>query len=180
MNNTASEEKDGDLADVWGAFGSTHVPYRVLLLSKMIDRLTTRHLRTVADLSLAEWRVLAHLAVMGDTSASRLSKVALTDRAEISRAVRLLTEKDLIHRVADPNDKRIALLGMTEAGGNVFRTTQKARLGFFKALTEELGLSELKQLDDYLFRIAKVADRMLAEGGYSGTGAPPKESEGSQ
>ncbi len=175
MTKNGSEDKAGTLADVWGTFGATHVPYRVLLLGKMIDRLTTRQLRATADLSLAEWRVLAHLGAMGDTSASRLSRATLADRAEISRAVSLLTGKDLIHRLSDPADRRIALLSLTEKGAKVFRTIQKSRLRFFKALTTDLETEELEQLDKFLFRIASKADDMLAEGGYSGAERSPKE-----
>ncbi|MWV28663.1 MarR family winged helix-turn-helix transcriptional regulator [Aurantiacibacter rhizosphaerae] len=163
MAKNGKEGEGSTLAEVWGTFGPSHVPYRLLLLGKMIDRLTTRHLRTLADLSLAEWRIVAHLAVMGETSASRLSRVALVDRAEISRAVRSLAKKDLIRRLSDPDDKRITLLGLTEEGENVFRTTQKARNRFFADLTSDLEAPELKQLDDYLFRLAKLADKMLLD-----------------
>ncbi len=169
MTKNRNEDENSPLSEVWGMFGPTHVPYRILLLSKMIDRLTTRHVRTLADLNLAEWRVVAHLAVMGDTSASRLSKVALVDRAEISRAVRSLTNKSLIQCLSDPDDKRVTLLGLTDKGREVFSDMQKARSRFYAILTQDLETPELRKLDDYLFRIAKLADQMLADGGYTET-----------
>ncbi|MEN7538279.1 MarR family winged helix-turn-helix transcriptional regulator [Aurantiacibacter flavus] len=129
----------------------------------MIDRLTTRQVRKLADLTLAEWRVVAHLAAIGNTSSARISKAALVDRAEISRAVRSLAEKGLIARQSNPADQRVALLELTEKGRELFETTQRERISFFADLTDQFSPDELQQLDDYLFRIAKVADQMLED-----------------
>ena len=51
-------------------FDERHLPYRVLMLGKMFDRLTAQQVREHAGLSLAQWRVLVHIAVMGSKSAS--------------------------------------------------------------------------------------------------------------
>ena len=162
-NEVPVKTAQGLLAEAWGMFGPSHVPYRILLLSKMIDRLTTKQVRKLTGLTLAEWRVVAHLAAIGKTSAARISKAAMVDRAEISRAVRALSEKGLIARLSDPADQRIAVLGLTDEGRSLFDATQSKRVAFFAELTDELDDEELQQLDSYLFRIAKVADRMLAD-----------------
>ena len=68
-------------------FGPSHIPYRVLLLGKMIDRVTAQHVRDTAQLTLAEWRVLTHVEMIGKCSAAEVASVAYSDRAEVSRAV---------------------------------------------------------------------------------------------
>ena len=151
------------LEEAWTIFGLTHVPYRLLLLSKMIDRLTTRHVRKLAGLSLAEWRVVAHLAVMGDATSSKLSKTAMVDPAEISRSVRSLAANGLLLRVPDPDDQRVTLLSLTEEGYDIYRRTHKARSDFFAEVTQDLEKDELLQLDDYIYRMAKTVDRMLPD-----------------
>lgn len=163
MGKSDMDIDQSPLAETWAIFGLTHVPYRILLLSKMIDRLTTRHVRQLANLSLAEWRVVAHLAAIGSTSSSQISRAALVDRAETSRAVRSLREKGLITRLSDPADQRKAVLGLTDKGHEIYRSTHAARGSFFADLTQELEEAELRQLDAYLFKMAKVADRMLTE-----------------
>ena len=50
--NPVKDGAGGPLAEAWGVFGPSHVPYRILLLSKMIDRLTTRQVRKLSDLTL--------------------------------------------------------------------------------------------------------------------------------
>jgi len=166
------KDDQGPLAEAWAIFGPSHVPYRILLLGKMLDRLTAQQVRMQADLTLAEWRVIAHLAVIGQASASRLSSAALVDRAEISRAVRALTERGLVARHPQPKDRRSVLLGLTDKGRRVYGETHESRRRFFAGVTQDLDADELQQLDDYLFRIARVADRLMAEG--EAGKAPPR------
>src|SRR4051812_46114389 len=74
-------------------FGPSHIPYRILLLGKMIDRVTAQHVRDTAQLSLAEWRVLTHVEMIGKCSAAEVASVAYSDRAEVSRAVGSLEKR---------------------------------------------------------------------------------------
>lgn len=154
----------GPLAEAWDIFGPSHVPYRVLLLGKMLERITTHHLRRVSGLSLAEWRVMAHLAVMGQTSASGLSNAALVDRAEISRAVRQLDEKALISRDPNPANRRSTLLMLTDKGQELYDGMHEHRQQFFEAITDDLDEEEMRKTDEYLFRMARIADKMLTQG----------------
>jgi hypothetical protein len=80
----------------WQLFGPTHLPYRILLLAKMIDRVTTQHVRDRAAMSLAEWRVISHVALMGQCSAAEIAEAAFVDRSEVSRAVAALEQRQLI------------------------------------------------------------------------------------
>lgn len=164
---TDGADRSGPLAEAWDIFGPTHVPYRVLLLGKMLERITTHHLRQMSDLSLAEWRVMAHLAVLGTTSASGLSSAALVDRAEISRAVRMLEEKALISRVPNPANRRSMLLTLTDRGNALYADLHKERQQFFAAITDDLDEEEMRKTDEYLLRMGRIADKMLSQGSYS-------------
>lgn len=158
------DDESGPLAEAWDIFGPSHVPYRVLLLGKMLERITTHHLRRISDLSLAEWRVMAHLAVLGKTSASGLSSAALVDRAEISRAVRMLEESALISRDPNPANRRSTLLDLTEKGRALYSEVHQGRQKFFATITSDLDDEDMRKTDEYLFRMARIADKMLTQG----------------
>jgi len=60
----------GQIAAAWRIGGPDYLPYRITLLAKLLDRCTTRLLQVSSGLSVAEWRVLAQLAIASPGSAS--------------------------------------------------------------------------------------------------------------
>ncbi|MBB5984953.1 MarR family winged helix-turn-helix transcriptional regulator [Sphingobium lignivorans] len=153
----------GPLEEAWSIFDARHLPYRLLMLGKMLDRISTQQVRDVASVSLAEWRVLAHIAVMGSRSASEVSVAALVDRAEVSRGVRSLEEKGYLTRVNNPRNRKSSLLVLTPAGADVYERMQQQRRAFYSVLTADLNAGELQMLDELLLRIARRADGLARE-----------------
>jgi DNA-binding MarR family transcriptional regulator len=166
MVGEKSLEKDqiGPLEDAWRIFDSRHLPYRLLMLGKMLDRLSVQHIRDRAGMSLAEWRVLAHLAVMGARSASEVSAAALVDRAEVSRAVRVLEEGGYLHREENPRNRKSSLLILTSKGKEVYERVHMERRHFFSQLTKDFEPEALVELDNMLLSVARRADQMSREG----------------
>ena len=68
------------LPRAWNMFGDGHPVYRLLLVSKMIDRETASSLQNEFSLSLPEWRVLAFVCGLGSASASEIGQAAEIDR----------------------------------------------------------------------------------------------------
>ncbi|MBU0792459.1 MAG: MarR family winged helix-turn-helix transcriptional regulator [Alphaproteobacteria bacterium] len=157
-------EAVGPLEEAWRIFDSRHLPYRLLMLGKMLDRLSVQHIRDTAGISLAEWRVLAHLAVMGTKSASEVSAAALVDRAEVSRAVRVLEDDGFIRREENPRNRKSSLLVLTEKGEEIYRRVHMDRRAFFNMLTADFSETDLAQLDEMLLRMARRADQMARDG----------------
>ncbi len=153
----------GPLEDAWRIFDARHLPYRVLMLGKMLDRLTAQQVREQADLSLAEWRVLVHLAVMGPKSASEVSAAALVDRAEVSRAVRALEASGYLDRADNPRNRKSSLLTLTPAGQGVYDGIHMQRRVFYEALTMGLTPDALAMLDGFLLHMARNADQLARE-----------------
>jgi DNA-binding MarR family transcriptional regulator len=153
----------GPLEEAWRIFDSRHVPYRLLMLGKMLDRLAVQQVRDHAAMSLAEWRVLAHLAVMGSKSASEVSAAALVDRAEVSRAVGALEEGGFLTRIDNPRNRKSSLLVLTPLGQDTFRRVSGQRRDFYSALTIDITPEELDLLDGLLLRMARQADRLARE-----------------
>lgn len=153
----------GPLEDAWSIFDARHMPYRLLMLGKMLDRLTAQQLREKADLSLAEWRVLVHLAVMGPKSASEVSTAALVDRAEVSRAVRALETSGYLNRADNPRNRKSSLLILTPAGQAVYESVYMQRRTFYEALTMGMTPDTLTMLDGLLLHMARNADQLARE-----------------
>lgn len=160
MVSGGNKSAAGPLEDAWRIFDARHLPYRLLMLGKMLDRLSVQNVREQAGMSLAEWRVLAHLAVMGSRSASEVSAAALVDRAEVSRAVRELEVAGHVSRTDNPRNRKSSLLVLTPSGKGVFDRVNKQRRSFFETLTADLSKDDLEQLDGLLFLIARRADTM--------------------
>jgi DNA-binding MarR family transcriptional regulator len=77
--------------------GPTHIPYRILLLGKMIDRVTAQHIRDTAE----------------------VANVACSDRAEVSRAIGSLEQRWLVQREANPRNRKSSLVSLTAEGKSV-------------------------------------------------------------
>jgi len=153
----------GPLEEAWRIFDARHLPYRVLMLGKMLDRLSVQQVRDRAGMSLAEWRVLAHIAVMGARSASEVSSAALVDRAEVSRAVRSLELGGYLSRAHNPRNRKSSLLTLTPAGKAVFDKVHMHRRAFFDTLTTGLSSDEMATLDRLLLTMARNADQVAIE-----------------
>lgn len=146
---------DSPLPETWQLFDQVHLPYRILLLAKLLDRATARQLRDQEDLTLAEWRVLAHLETLGEASSARIAAAAAADRAEVSRAVASLEKAGLIVRRPDSGNRKRLLLRLTARGRQVHRTVRAKRVAYFEYLLADLDGEERSSLDAALLKIAR-------------------------
>lgn len=143
------------LPSTWNLFGDDHLPHRLLLLAKMIDRETSRQLQDEFQISVAEWRVLAFVCGAGPASASDIGSAGQIDRAEISRAVRKLAEADLIAREDDEKHRKRRIIRPTTAGERLFRKIRDLRRSYFQSLMKELSSDDRHQLNALLERIVR-------------------------
>jgi DNA-binding MarR family transcriptional regulator len=141
------------LPPVWHLFGQDHLPYRLLLLARMIDRRSARELQKFG-LSLAEWRVLAFVGAAGPASASKIGKFGEIDRAEISRAVGRLEATGLIERRPDESHRKRFIISATSAGESLFREVREERRHFFQGMTRNLSQAEREIMDKCLENMA--------------------------
>jgi DNA-binding MarR family transcriptional regulator len=162
-NRKATAKDAGSITDAWQIFGPKHILYRILMVAKALDRIGAQQVRDSADISLAEWRVMAHLGRLGETSASELSAAAQVDRAEVSRAVNALVKRNYIRKRPNPANRLSQLLSLTNAGKKIFDRLFAERQQFFQQITADLSREELRELDDKLFRIAGKIDTFVEQ-----------------
>jgi DNA-binding MarR family transcriptional regulator len=142
------------LPSTWNLFGDEHIPHRLLLLARMIDRETSRQLQEEFELSVAEWRVLAFICAAGPASASHIGSAGQIDRAEISRAVRKLAAADLIAREQDEGHRRRRIIHPTAAGRRLFGQIRELRRNYFQTLMGGIPADDRHRLDAMLEKIA--------------------------
>jgi DNA-binding MarR family transcriptional regulator len=143
------------LPSTWNLFGDDHIPHRLLLLARMIDRETSRQLQEECELSVAEWRVLAFVCASGPASASHIGTAGQIDRAEISRAVRKLAAADLISREPDGTHRKRRIIHPTESGKRLFKKVRDLRRSYFQTLMHGISADDRRRLDAMLETIAR-------------------------
>lgn len=144
------------LPPTWSLFGKDHLPHRLLLLARMIDRETARQLQEQFNLSLAEWRVLAFICTVGPSSAAQVCLAFDVDRAEVSRAVAKLAEAGNIEREADPGNRKKLVLRPTAQGAALFDKARLQRQTYFQSIMIDLDEESRDKFDAMLNTIANA------------------------
>lgn len=153
-----NDDGQRQLIATWDAFGSVYLPYRMLLLAKLIDRRAAEQVAHL-NLSLAEWRVIAHIGRFGKLSISQISRSAFVDRAEVCRAAAALEKAGVLRRETNPANRRSQLLALTARGLTLFERTSETRLAFFRDVCSELTAAERKAMESGLRKMAlRISD----------------------
>jgi len=155
----------GALSAAWHIGGPDFLPYRLLLVAKLLDRCTTRLLGSQFGLTVAEWRVLAQLSMDSPSTARRLAERAWVDRAEVSRAVSSLIAKGYVSRRDNPSDRRSAILSITRSGQALNDRVRPNRSAFHAALTGQLNPEDKESMDKVLVEFARHCLDWLEEDG---------------
>ena len=95
------------------------LPYRILEVAQGISKRISKVLAEEWDMSLAEWQVLASLARDGAVSVREVEPRTLLDTVAVSRAAKRLTDRKLIKREVNRQDKRLVVLKTTKKGRDV-------------------------------------------------------------
>ena len=136
--------------------------FRITLIAKIMDRFTIRQLATLHDLSYAEWRVLVRLSAMPEGgTVGEIATQAWVDRAEVSRAAKMLEDRGWITRRSNPDDQRRPILLITEMGMRHFEKGMADRTRFHKDLLADLSPAECEIFDQLLLRIGNNLVEMV-------------------
>ena len=169
-----SPEALGEVAAAWRIGGGDYLPYRVTLLAKLLDRCTTRLLQASSGLSVAEWRVLAQLALSSPASVRQLAEQAWVDRAEVSRAAASLERRGFVDRRENLKDRRSPLLYCSEKGYALYQRVAPSRLDFHKTLTHLLSPERIGEMEAAMLTLAKYCvDELQNEPVITPPEAPP-------
>jgi DNA-binding MarR family transcriptional regulator len=136
----------GDLPYLWHILGEDALTQRLLLVAKMIERVTSRKLNDEFGISVAQWRVLAFVCISGPASGSFIGEAAEVDQAEISRAVKTLTDRGLVTRDFQHGSRKTLIVSPTAAGTELFVAIREQRRSYFSSIIGQLDVGQKQEM----------------------------------
>ena len=104
-----------------------------------------------------EWRVLFHLGLYGQLTASEIGQRARMHKTKISRAVHRLTERRFVTRTRDDGDRRVEHLALTRRGQAAYDDLRAVAQRYNAALMDTLDPAEAAVLRRALVKLSDVA-----------------------
>nr|WP_275116159.1 MarR family winged helix-turn-helix transcriptional regulator [Aliiroseovarius subalbicans] len=92
------------------------MPYQLAVLSARVSAGFSRHYRKAYGISVAEWRVVAHLSRGDAVSVREIHERVDMDKPKVSRAASRLEEAGYITKTVNETDRRLVELKLTDKG----------------------------------------------------------------
>jgi DNA-binding MarR family transcriptional regulator len=120
----------------------------VVRLRGVIPRLARQfnETSTGADLTPTQYSVLALVRVRGPLGLAELTELEGLNPTMLSRIVKVLDERGLIHRLPDPSDMRAARVEVTPAGARLHEQVREQRTQVLSEWLERLPAETAAQL----------------------------------
>jgi len=135
--------------------------YRLLVLSNTLGKGAIRLYAGRYGVPLAEWRLLAALALEAPISVNALASALRADKGWISRVVGALAGKGLAEVGGDAADARRVRVQLTDPGRALYARILPAAIARQRKLVSVLSPVELRTLDRLLEKLQQQADRLL-------------------
>ena len=121
------------------------LPYRVnRLAQKMSQELAGRY-QAQFGITIAEWRVLAHLSQHRNVSVREVHERVAMDKTKISRAAARLEKAGLIEKGINETDRRLLELRLTDKGRALFAQIVPLALDYQAGAMASLSAQERQQ-----------------------------------
>lgn len=101
-----------------------------------------------------EWRVLFHLGIFGQMTATDIGARAKMHKTKISRAVQRLTQRRFVRRARSDTDRRVEWLELTPAGEAAYRDLRSVADTYQQSLQSRFTSEEMQVLTSMLSRLA--------------------------
>jgi DNA-binding MarR family transcriptional regulator len=119
-------------------------------------------------LSMTHFQLLTILDADGPTAMSRLAERLNVGFSNVTGIVGRLEERGVVTRIHDASDRRIVLAQLTEAGSEMLRNVEEARLGHMRQLVETMSADEQRTVLAALETMAAARERLDAAHGRNG------------
>lgn len=137
--------------------------YRVLVLSNTFGKGAVRFYAGRFHIPLAEWRLVATLALHAPISVNALSAELSTDKGWISRTAAALVKKGLVRADPDSSDGRKLRIDLTPKGRKLYARVVPAVRRRQAQLLSVLSDVELESFESALEKLQHRASEMLAK-----------------
>ena len=133
--------------------------YRISRLHAKLNAQASHILRRKSGLSLAQWRIIALIAISGETTPVAISRKAGIDKGLLSRKLRGLIDDGLVISRRDETDQRQQVISLSGTGHAIFEDTlptmRQRQAHLLNALTDR----EEEVLFAALEKISAAAER---------------------
>ena len=135
------------------------ITFRLSRLQARANAQAFRVLKKHAGISLSEWRIFVMIEANGKISPAQIGRLTGFDKGLISRTIKGMQEKGLLHIEASEADQRSHMIDFTSDGRALFERARPAMLRRQAMLHEAFDQVEL----DALFRAFDKLDQTLEE-----------------
>ena len=115
------------------------LPYQLAELSRRVSAGFSRHYRERYGISVAEWRVVAHLSQENAVSVREIHRRVGMDKPKVSRAATRLEAAGYVKKVINAHDRRLVELSLTEKGHEMIATLAPIAASYQAELLAVLG-----------------------------------------
>ncbi len=120
-------------------------------------------IRSISDLEPREMRVLINIGSYMPIKSADIAYQSRIDSSNVSRAVKVLLAKELVHSEPDPSSKNIKYLTLTESGIGLYKQLIQALEPRAQALESVLSEQEKASFYHCLTKIEAKAEQLLAQ-----------------
>ena len=131
------------------------LPYQLAVLASRVSREFSTLYKQKFGISVAEWRVVAHLSQEGSVSVREIHKRVDMDKSKVSRAASRLEQRGFVTKSANPDDGRLVSLALTESGRQMIAEMTPIAREFEASVLAELG-DDAEVFRGLIAQVAKV------------------------
>ncbi len=155
-----SEISSGAVADLTQATRlllDDFLPYRLSFTSNLVSEAIARAYEALFGLRIPEWRLIAVIAEHDGITQQAIGLRTRMDKVTVSRAAVSLTERGLIERRPNPEDRRSHLLVLGPTGRRLYAEIVPKALELEARVFGAFTQAELDFFQSMLRRIEKIA-----------------------
>ncbi|MFV0543681.1 MAG: MarR family winged helix-turn-helix transcriptional regulator [Marinicella pacifica] len=134
------------------------IPYQLSALSLKISKGLSKHYRSRFNISVPEWRVLVILNNHPDITAKTIAEHTQMDKVPISRALKLLNEKNYIVQKAHSDDARATINRLSDRGEDLMAVVIPDAVKYEESLLGQLSRQERQQLSHLIAKFNRILD----------------------
>jgi len=155
----ASKEQPIEKLGPGGTFDlEDFLPYRLSLLSNTVSQGIAQIYQQDHQISIPEWRVMAVLGRYPGLTASQVCERTVMDKVTVSRAVKMLLDKQLVQRLTHADDRRKRPLQVTHPQGHkLLEEIIPFALDYQAELLESLTPGEWQLLDGLIAKLLNAS-----------------------
>lgn len=117
------------------------LPYQLKVLSDRVSHGLAQEYRKKFQITVPEWRVLAHLSQSEKVSVREIFKRVNMDKSKVSRAASRLEASGYITKQTSDTDRRLVELSLTEEGHDIMQKLAPVAKAYQRSVLQQLDSS---------------------------------------